>query len=36
MQKQERSWWQKLLFSDTLATKSNSQKIAYIAVMAAF
>ncbi len=36
MQKKERSFWQKLLFSEVLFKKSRSQKIAYIAVMTAF
>ncbi len=36
MQKKERSGWEKLLFSQMLATKTGSQKIAYIAVMTAF
>ncbi len=36
MQKSERRGWERLLFSETLATKSGSHKIAYIAVMTAF
>ncbi len=35
MQK-KRTWWERLLFSEFLAKKSASQRIAYIAVMTAF
>ena len=36
MSEQKRSLWERLLFSETLAGKKDSHKIAYIAVMTAF
>ncbi len=36
MSKKERGWGERLLFSDMLASKTHSQKVAYIAVMTAF